>query len=141
MDACSELADAATRLAATATSPRTFLVEFGRVAAGVRRGPLWMLDAGKGGRNHFSGRGFRRPVDDDTDGQARHFAGIVAVSARVGTRLTRILSIAVGGDKPTSADGRLTDQALEFTRLVRSGRLAPGDSGDWIRARLCKARS
>ena len=139
MDACSELADAATRVAATATTPRAFLVDFGRAAAGVRRGPLWVLDAGTGGRNHFSGRGFRRHVDDDTDGQARHFAGIVAVAARVGTRLTRWLSIRVGGDHPTSADGRLTDQALEFTRLIRTGELVPADSGDWIRARLCKA--
>ncbi|WP_431279446.1 hypothetical protein [Leifsonia poae] len=95
------------------------------------------MDAGTGGRNRLSGRGFRRHVDDGTDGQARHFAGIVAVAARVGTRLARRLSITVGGDKPTSADGRLTDQALEFTRLIRSGELSPADSGDWIRARLC----
>jgi hypothetical protein len=140
MDACSELADAATRVAATTTTPRRLLVDFGRAAAGVRRGPLWFLDAGSGGRNRYSGRGFRRHVDDDTDGQARHFAGIVAVAARLGTPLTRLLSITVGGDESTSADGQLTDQALEFTRLIRSGELAPVDSGDWIRSRLCKAR-
>jgi hypothetical protein len=139
MDACSELADAAATVATTATTPRRFLVDFGRVAAGVRRGPLWVLDAGTGGRNHYSARGFRHHVDDDTDGQARHFAGIVAVAARVGTRLTRRLSITIGGDDPASADGRLTDQALEFTRLIRSGELAPVDSGDWIRSRLCNA--
>lgn len=137
MDACTALVNACDRIAAHAPSPRTFLVELGRQVAGVRRGPLWPLDAGRGGRNRLRGRGFRAHVDDGTDGQARHFAGIIAVAARIGNGPTQWLSIQVGRDAPESADGRLTDHALDFVRLIRSGQLAPTEAGRWIEREIC----
>jgi len=77
---CAKLADACSRVADRTSTPREFLRQLGHEAAGVRRGPLWPVDAGRGGSNRIRGRGFRRHVDDGTEGQARHFAGIVAVT-------------------------------------------------------------
>ncbi|WP_353813573.1 hypothetical protein [Agromyces sp. SYSU T00266] len=138
MDACAALADSIDRLAERGYSDRRFLKELGRVA-GVRRGPLWMLDAASGGVNRLRGRGFRRHVDDRTDGQARHFAGTVAVAARIGGPLTRWLTTVVLRDPPTSADGRLSDEAIEFARLVGSGAMSQADAAGWVRERLCHA--
>ena len=96
-------------------------------SAGVRRGLFWPLDAGRGGSNRIRGRGFRRQVDDGTDGQARHFAGIVAVAARHRRTSRRAGWPSTSRrDAPDSADGRLTEHALDFVRLVRSGELATG---------------
>ena len=137
-DACSALADAIDRLAGLGYSKRRFLKELGR-AAGVRRGPLWLTDAASGGRDRLRGRGFHPAVDDDTDGQARHFAGTVAVAARLGGAITRWLVVHVLRDPPESADGRLSDEAIEFVRLVRSGELGQADAAGWVRDRLCHA--
>jgi hypothetical protein len=136
MDACAALAESIDRLAERGHSNRRFLKELGRLG-GVRRGPLWLTDAASGGSNRLRGRGFRPPVDDATDGQARHFAGTVAVATRVGGRMTRWLSTVVLRDAPDTADGRLTDEAIEFVRLVRSGELAQADAAGWVRRRLC----
>ncbi|BDZ65427.1 hypothetical protein [Agromyces mangrovi Wang et al. 2018] len=136
MDACAALAESIERLAGLGHSDRRFLRELGRVA-GVRRGPLWLTDAASGGRNRLRGRGFHPAVDDDTDGQARHFAGTVAVAARVGGPITRWLTVHVLRDGPDSADGRLSEQAIEFARLVRSGELAQADASAWVRRRIC----
>ncbi|GGI44070.1 hypothetical protein BCL57_000277 [Agromyces flavus] len=138
MDACAALAESIERLAALGYSDGRFLKELGR-AAGVRRGPMWLFDAASGGRNRIRGRGFDRAVDDDTDGQARHFAGTIAVAARLGGRLTRWLVVQVLRDAPDSADGRLSDEAIEFVRLVRTGGLQQADAADWVRDRLCRA--
>ncbi|GAA1781092.1 hypothetical protein [Agromyces lapidis] len=138
MDACAALADSIARLAVRGYSNRRFLTELGRIA-GVRRGPLWVFDAARGGRNHLRGRGFHRAVDDQTDGQARHFAGTVAVTARIGGRLARWLTVIVLRDTPDTADGRLSEQAIEFARAIRSGELAQADAAGWMRRRLCHA--
>lgn len=138
MDACARLAESIDRLAERGHSSGRFLRELGR-AAGVRRGPLWLTDAATGGRNRIRGRGFHPAVDDDTDGQARHFAGTVAVAARLGGPITRWLTTVVLRDPPESADGRLSNEAIEFVRLVRSGELAQADAADWVRERLCHA--
>ena len=103
----------------------------------MRRGLFWPIDAGRGGSNRIRGRGFRRQVDDGTDGQARHFAGMVAVAARIGARPTRWLAIHVARDAPDSADGRLTEHALDFVRLVRSGELATAETDAWVRRTIC----
>jgi hypothetical protein len=139
MDGCAQLADTCASVASRTPDPRAFLRELGREAAGVRRGPFWPLDAARGGSNRIRGRGFRRHVDDGTEGQARHFAGIVAVAIRIGPRLTRWLSIHLGRDAPDSADGRLTDEALDFVRRIRSGELAPADAAAWVRSTICGA--
>ncbi|WP_382306477.1 hypothetical protein [Herbiconiux sp. UC225_62] len=141
MDACTRLCsvadEVAARVIASRATPRRFLVEFGRAAAGVRTGPLWVLDAARGGRNRLPGRGFAPEFDDSTRGQARHFAGIVAVAARIGPAAARWASVHLGRDHPDSADGRLTDAAIEFTRLVASDRLPLGDTSTWIAQHLC----
>jgi hypothetical protein len=80
MDACAALAESIDRLADRGYSSRRFLRELGR-AAGVRRGPLWLFDAASAGRNRLRGRGFHPTLDDDTDGQVRHFAGTVQAAA------------------------------------------------------------
>jgi hypothetical protein len=138
MDACARLAESIDRLAERGHSSGRFLRELGR-AAGVRRGPLWLTDAATGGRNRIRGRGFHPAVDDDTDGQARHFAGTVAVAARLGGAITRWLVVHVLRDPLDSPDGRLSDEAIEFVRMVRSGELAQADAADWVRDRLCHA--
>ncbi|MEV1131227.1 hypothetical protein [Agromyces sp. NPDC049794] len=136
MDACTALVESIDRLAARGYPSRRFLKELGR-AAGVRRGPLWLVDAASGGRNRIRGRGFRPRLDDDTDGQARHFAGTVAVAARLGGRITRWLIVHVLRDPPDTPDGRLSDEAIELVRLVRSGELQQSDAAGWVRDRLC----
>ncbi|MFE5672629.1 hypothetical protein ACFQ58_13600 [Agromyces sp. NPDC056523] len=138
MDACAALAESIERLAARGYSATRFLKELGW-AAGVRRGPMWLLDAASGGRNRLRGRGFLPSVDDATDGQARHFAGTVAVAARVGGRITRWLTVHVLRDGPDTADGRLSEEAIEFVRLVQAGELPQADAADWVRERLCHA--
>lgn len=138
MDGCAALAESIDRLAELEYSDRRFLKELGR-AAGVRRGPLWLIDAASGGRNRLRGRGFHPAVDDDSDGQARHFAGTVAVAARLGGPITRWLTTHILRDPPGSADGKLSDEAIEFVRLVRSGGLAQADAAEWVRDRLCRS--
>jgi hypothetical protein len=138
MDGCAALAESIDRVAALEYSDRRFLRELGR-AAGVRRGPLWLIDAASGGRNRLRGRGFHPAVDDDSDGQARHFAGTVAVAARLGGPITRWLTTHLLRDPPGSADGKLSDEAIEFVRLVRSRDLAQADAAEWVRDRLCHA--
>ena len=138
MDACTALAESIDRLAERGYSSRRFLKELGR-AAGVRRGPLWLTDAASGGRNRLRGRGFHPTLDDDTDGQARHFAGTVAVATRLGGGFTRWLGVHILRDSPDSADGRLSGEAIEFVRLIRSGELVQADAAGWVRRRLCHA--
>ncbi len=136
MDACAALADAVARLADRGHPNGRFLREIGRIG-GVRRGPLWLTDAASGGSNRLRGRGFRAALDDDTDGQARHFAGTVAVAARTGGRFARWLTTVVLRDPPDTADGRLSDEAIAFVAAVRSGELAQADAPSWIRHHLC----
>lgn len=136
MNACAALAESVSRLADRGYSDARFLREIGRVA-GVRRGLFWVTDAASGGSNRLRGRGFRARVDDDTDGQARHFAGTVAVAARIGGRASRWLTTVVLRDPPDTPDGRLSDEAIAFVGEIRSGALAQADAADWIRRRLC----
>ena len=140
MDACSRLSALADRIARSprgAVTPRRFLVAFGLFGAGVRPGLFWPFDAARGGYNRLPGTGFAVAFDDSTRGQARHFAGIVAVSARVGPTAARWASVHIGRDHPDSADGRLTDEAVEFSRRVLTGQLAPADAPAWIAEHLC----
>lgn len=136
MNACATLADVVSRLAQRGYSDGRFLREVGRIG-GVRPGPFWVTDAASGGSNRLRGRGFRTALDDDTDGQARHFAGTVAVATRTGGRLARWLTTVVLRDPPTTPDGRLSDEAITFVRGIRSGALAQADAAEWIRHRLC----
>lgn len=138
MNACAALADVVSRLAERGYTDGRFLREIGRVG-GVRLGPFWLTDAASGGSNRLRGRGFRAALDDDTDGQARHFAGTVAVAARIGGPAARWLTTVVLRDPPGTADGRLSDEAIAFVRAIRSGDVTQADAADWIRRRLCGA--
>jgi len=136
-NACAELVALTEKLAAEHPAPRVFLNEIGRQAAGIRRGPVGFIDLARGGRNIFPGDGVQLELDDQTGGQIRHFAGIVAASVRVSAPLTRWLSINIGRDGTHTPDGRLTDLATEFSSGVLAGEIAVPDAPAWIRSRLC----
>lgn len=118
-------------------SPRLLLLRLGAAVAGIRTGPLGLLDLARGGRNPFPGSGMTTRFDDDSDGQARHFAGIATASARVSPAVTRWLSVHIGRDDPESPDGRLTDLAVAFARALLHGELATSDAAAWVEERLC----
>lgn len=97
-----------------------------------------VVDLARGGSNVIPGGGVKRRFDDKTDGQIRHFAGIATASARIGPRLARSLSITVLKDPPTSADGRLSDAAVEFASSLLSGELPLDRASNWIAETLCR---
>lgn len=137
-DACAQLVALAARLGASRPSPRRFLAGLGREAAGIREGPLGLVDLARGGTDRLRGRGFRSPFDDSTTGQVRHFAGIAVAVAVLGSRSTRWISERVRHDPRKSADGRLTEAAIAFARALLDRRLAPADASEWIDRRLCE---
>jgi hypothetical protein len=137
MDACAELVAVVGRLAEETSHPRRLLLRLGTAAAAIRTGPLGLLDLARGGRNLFPGGGVQRSLDDGTGGQIRHFAGIATAAARIGATPARWLSIIVGRDSPSSADGRLTDLAVSFARQLLSGELATKDAAAWVESNLC----
>ncbi len=59
--------------------------------------------------------------------RARHFAGTVAVAARIGAADTMAHGHLLR-DVPDSADGRLSEEAIEFALLIRSGELSQADA-------------
>lgn len=136
-DACSRLAALADELACSHTAPRPFLVALGRQAAGVRTGPLGVIDLAVGGRNTLAGHGFRPHLDDGTGGQVRHFVGVARTVTLLGSTVARWLSEVVRRDPRGSADGELTELAQRFARQLLDGDLATSDAGDWIRRRVC----
>lgn len=136
-DACTILADRVDSLAETNPRPRALITALAAEAAGIRRPPLGVLDLLRGGADRLRGRGFRRPYDDGTRGQARHFAGVAAATLYLGGGLAHLFLRTAGGDRPGSADDRLTTRAIEWSRLVRSGELPVTDAGAWIRREIC----
>lgn len=134
--AVERLARIADKLGRKHLSPRRFLRALAWNCAGIRLTPAGYLDLATGGRNRFTGRGFRPRFDDDTDGQVRHFAGTAVAPIMLGERLARWSSEAVLRDSPDSADGRLSEAAFDFARQLRRGELATEEAGDWIRAHL-----
>ncbi len=138
-DACHALialADALVR-ASPVPSPRRFLCLLGTRAAGIRTGPLALIDLRNGGDDPLPGHGFRREFDDATRGQVRHFVGTARAVTVFGGRLTRWLSIHVRDDAPDSADGRLGDAAIRFAMLLLDGQLAVEDAPRWLCTTLC----
>ncbi|MBF4461311.1 MULTISPECIES: hypothetical protein [unclassified Rathayibacter] len=136
-DACAALAARTDALAASAPRPRALIAALAREVAGIRRAPLGVLDLAGGGRNRLRGRGFRRPYDDGTRGQARHFAGVAGASLVLGGPLAHLFLRTIGGDRAGSADDRLTTRALEWSRLLRRGELPVAEAGAWIRREIC----
>ena len=117
------------------TSPDAFAERLGDQAAGIRAGRAGWVDLLRAGRNRLPGDGFRPEYEDGSHRQVRHFAGTVAAAERLGTRASRAAGI-LRGDRPGSADGRLSAQAVAFAADLRAGRLAPAEAGDWVRAHL-----
>ena len=136
-DACTELVELLERLASEEPSPRRFLASTGRFAAGIRPGVAGLADLARGGRNMIAGRGFQARFDDATSGQVRHFAGIACAAGILGPRLTRWLSERIGRDHPTSADGRLSEAAIELATRLLSGALPVSDAPAWVRTVVC----
>jgi hypothetical protein len=134
--AVERLARIADRLGRKQLAPRRFLRALAWNCAGIRLTPTGYFDLATGGRNRFTGRGFRPRFDDDTDGQVRHFAGMAVAPVLLGEPLARWSSVALLKDDPESADGRLSEAAFEFAHQLRSGALPTERAGEWIRAHL-----
>jgi len=136
-DACQRLVALVGHLAAREPSPRRLLLALGREAAGIREGPVGLIDLALGGRDVIIGRGMKPMFDDASRGQVRHFAGVATSTALLGPGLTRRLSI-VRGDSADSPDGRLSEAAIDFAAQLLSRRLAVASAADWLRTTLCK---
>jgi hypothetical protein len=136
--ACERLSELAALISIDSPEPREFLRRLGREAAGIHSGPRGLVDLARGGRDLLPGRGFKRPYDDGTEGQARHFAGVAVAASYGGEQATRVVSIFVRRDPLNSADGRLTEEALAFSRGMLNGQLEPDQGGEWILDRICR---
>jgi hypothetical protein len=136
--ACERLALVAAGLGADSDDPNRLLRGLGRRAAGIHNPPRAFVDLARGGQNVLPGAGFRNRYNDHTAGQARHFAGVATATTYGGDEATRLISVFARDDSPESADGRLTDAAIEFSRLLRGGKLETADAGDWILAEICR---
>jgi hypothetical protein len=134
--ALEKMAQVAERLAARETNPRKFLRAFAWNCALIRPGLRGVIDLATGGGNRFSGSGFRGEYDDGTRGQVRHFAGVAAAPVILGERLATWGARTALRDPADSADGRLSEAALEFSGALRDGTLLPERAGEWIRQNL-----
>lgn len=135
-NACARMADLIDELAAGGPSPRQLLDAIGEHCAGIRPGLAGLLDLRGGGRDLIPGRGFRPEYDDGTSGQVRHFAGIVASTARVGGPATRLVSERVRHDPADSPDGRLSIAGIQFAQDVLGGSITVAAAGQWVRDHL-----
>ena len=136
--ACERLAIVAAGLGLQTDDPNELLRRLGRHAAGIHDPPRAFVDLANGGQDLLPGGGFRNRYDDRTSGQARHFAGVAVATTYGSSDTTRLISIFARRDAAGSADGQLTDAALEFARLLRRGDLETHDAGDWILAEICR---
>jgi hypothetical protein len=136
--ACERLAGRAAALGGRERTPAGFLRALGLAAAGIRPPPQALADLAGGGRDLIPGGGFRAVYSDGTAGQVRHFAGVVAASTYGGAAATRLGSVFLRGDPVRSADGRLSERALDFASLVTSGELPLEQTGPWILLNVCR---
>src|SRR5688572_16956395 len=104
---CKELADVSDRIVAAdpEISPADYLRALGSLVAGIDPGIEGIVDLARGGSNQVSGRGFAPEFDDDSDGQARHFAGVAASVEVFGGRAAEFLAHTFVDD-PDTPDGR-----------------------------------
>ena len=137
--ACERLAGLAGHLAETDDSVNQFLLDLGKQAAGISRGRQAVADLARGGSNRIPGNGFKRPFDDGSSGQVRHFVGYVRASMFGGANATRWAGEHLRHDPADSPDGRLGDEGIEFEQDLVAGRLELSDASAWLRNRLCRA--
>jgi hypothetical protein len=97
-----------------------------------------VADLATGGDDHLRGTGFRDDLDDGTDGQARHFAGVAAAASRFGSDLTDAAATHLLRDSSGTADADLTRKALDFAHLLEARQLTPPEAAGWIRRELCE---
>lgn len=135
--ACERLALVAAGLGSESDDPNRLLRRLGRRAAGIHDPPRAFVDLARGGQNLIPGAGFRNRYNDRTAGQARHFAGVAVATTYGSESPTRLISV-FRDDSPGSADGLLTEAAIEFARLLRRGELETDDAGEWILAEICR---
>jgi hypothetical protein len=136
--ACQRLAALAAGLGLRESTPAGFLRALGQGAAGIRPPPRALSDLARGGRDLIPGGGFRARYSDGSSGQVRHFAGVAVASAYGGAAATRVISVVFRRDPVRSADGRLSEHALDFATLVSSGELPLEQTGTWILENLCR---
>jgi hypothetical protein len=136
--ACERLAGLATEIGGREPAPGEFLRALGLAAAGVRPPPRALADLARGGRDLIPGGGFQPIYSDGTAGQVRHFAGVAAATIYGGAAATRVASILLRRDPMGSADGRLSERALDFASLVTSGELPLEQTGPWILLNVCR---
>jgi hypothetical protein len=138
--ACERLAAVAATLAERKWTPLGFLRALGLAAAGIRPPPRALPDLARGGRDLIPGKGFQAAYSDGSSGQARHFAGVAVATTYGGPAATRLISVVLRRDPVGSADGQLSERALDFASLVESGELPLERTGAWILGNLCRAR-
>ncbi len=136
--ACRRLAGLSAALGKREQAPEAYLRALGTAAAGIRPPPRALADLARGGRDLIPGGGFRTIYADGTPGQVRHFAGVAVASTYGGTAATELLSVFLRRDPVRSADGRLSERALEFASLVTSGELPLEQTGAWILENVCR---
>jgi hypothetical protein len=136
--ACQRLAGLAGFLAREEPDGEAFLLAIGKNGAGIRGGPRGVGDLLRGGRNRIRGKGFRERYDDGTDGQVRHFSGIVAAVVLASGNPTLWISRHLRRDPKGSPDDNLTEQGVDFATAVENGDLKPDDAEDWILDHLCR---
>lgn len=137
--ACRRMAGVSAKLAERDPAPIAYLRAMGLQVAGIRPPPRGYGDLARGGSNRIPGRGFLARLDDGSSGQARHFAGIVAATTFVGgSNPTRWISESLRRDPADSADGRLTEEGIEFATSVARQDLALDETPAWLLAHLCR---
>ncbi len=131
VELCGEVLEIAPEL-----TPREFLRTLGALVAGIDLGLKGFRQLARGGANGLVGAGFRKEYDDDTAGQARHFAGTAAAAALIGDKPAELFAHHVV-DPAESIDGYLSTAALEFARLLVDGEVPLGEAGGWIAEHIC----
>lgn len=138
MTGCEQLAEVCDEIVTEdpEISPSDYLRALGNRVAGIDTGIEGIIDLARGGSNEISGRGFKPEFDDDSDGQARHFAGTAASVAIFGGRATEFVTHTFL-DPPDTPDGRLSSAAVEFATQILDESLPLTEASDWIRDNIC----
>ncbi len=138
LNACQELSAVCDRIvvADPAISANDFLRALGNTVAGIDTGLEGIIDLARGGTNEIWGTGFAAEFDDGSKGQARHFAGVAAAVAIFGGRATEAIARTFVDD-PNTADGRLTEAAVEFATSLLAGDLPLPEASAWIEEHIC----
>ncbi|MBX3069359.1 MAG: hypothetical protein KF883_02525 [Thermomicrobiales bacterium] len=139
-NACQELAATCEDILAADPdiSANDFLRALGDRVAGIDTGVEGILDLARGGSNEIWGKGFAADFDDGSKGQARHFAGVAAAVAIFGGRATDMITRVFLDDADT-ADGRLSDAAVEFATDLLDGDLPLTNASSWIQEHICES--